>query len=206
MASSDASDPSGPFVPTQPGASAGEFERLFAEINALSLLVKRATNLQYPQGELSASERTVLQILEASGPQTVPQIARARSTSRQNIQILVNRLAGESCVKTMINPGHKRSVLLGLTVEGRALLRAAEQQQSKLTTKLEPVASWEELRAAVRVLRQFRALLEDQEGAAGPASRPALPKTKSRPIQPEPVIGLSEEAQSEDLSLPVNLL
>jgi hypothetical protein len=42
---------------------------------------------------MTAGKRGVLKGLDRLGPQTVPQMARARPVSRQHIQTLVNRLA-----------------------------------------------------------------------------------------------------------------
>jgi DNA-binding MarR family transcriptional regulator len=70
----------------------------------------------------------VLHTLAMQGPQTVPQIARARPVSRQHIQTIANGLIAEGLIESVDNPAHRRSRLLSLTPLGRARyenLRAA---------------------------------------------------------------------------------
>src|SRR5262245_25632462 len=66
-------------------------------------------------GELTAGRRGVLRGLDRLGPQTVPQMARARPVSRQYIQMLVNELESEGLVELVENAAHKRSRLVRLT-------------------------------------------------------------------------------------------
>lgn len=66
--------------------------------------------------------------LKWGGPQTVPQIARARPVSRQRIQKLADEMAAEGLIEFVDNPAHKRSKLVRLTAKGEAAydeLRAA---------------------------------------------------------------------------------
>ncbi|MDH3236161.1 MAG: MarR family transcriptional regulator, partial [Alphaproteobacteria bacterium] len=66
--------------------------------------------------------------LKLGGPQTVPQIARARPVSRQRIQKLADEMAAQGLVEYVDNPAHKRSKLVHLTPKGETAygeLRAA---------------------------------------------------------------------------------
>jgi DNA-binding MarR family transcriptional regulator len=56
--------------------------------------------------------------LKWGGPQTVPQIARARPVSRQRIQKLADEMAEQGLVEFIDNPAHKRSKLVRLTRKG----------------------------------------------------------------------------------------
>jgi DNA-binding MarR family transcriptional regulator len=56
--------------------------------------------------------------LKWGGPQTVPQIARARPVSRQRIQKLADEMAEQDLVEFIDNPAHKRSKLVRLTAKG----------------------------------------------------------------------------------------
>src|SRR2546423_8021593 len=89
-------------------------EALLVEVNGLANRLK-ATD---PSVAIPSASRAALQVLQRCGPQTVPQIARARFSSRQNIQILVNRLQQEGLVELVGNPEHKRSGLVRLTSRG----------------------------------------------------------------------------------------
>src|SRR5436190_22545756 len=83
-----------------------EVESLLAEVAALALRLQQATRFADPKGQLLAGAANVLQLLAQSGPQTVPQIAMARGTSRQNIQIVVNRLVTVGYLEAVQNPAH----------------------------------------------------------------------------------------------------
>src|SRR5215467_8953227 len=71
-------------------------------------------------GELTAGRRGILRGLDRLGPQTVPQMARARPVSRQYVQLLVNDLEAEGLVELLENAAHKRSRLVRLTARGKA--------------------------------------------------------------------------------------
>ena len=59
----------------------------------LANYLKRQARQTHRGEQLSPSGRILLQSLHLNGPQTVPSLAHVRSTSRQNIQVLVDRLA-----------------------------------------------------------------------------------------------------------------
>src|SRR6266702_174946 len=105
-------------------------QALFSEVSWLAIRLRAVTGSnnhsgdQFPAGGLS-----VVRVLDGYGPQTVPQIARLRGTSRQNIQMLVNRLEAQECVEFSRNPAHKRSGLVSLTEFGRALFATAVEQE-----------------------------------------------------------------------------
>jgi len=63
----------------------------------------------------------MLRSLALEGPQTVPQLARARPVTRQHIQVLADDMAAEGLVEFAPNPAHKRSKLVRMTAKGRKL-------------------------------------------------------------------------------------
>ena len=89
-----------------------------------------------PSGLLAAPEGRLLHCLQQFGPQTVPQIARANATSRQNVQIQVNRLIAGGWLELTTNPAHKRSALVCLTRQGRAALASTVDKDSKFIEAL----------------------------------------------------------------------
>src|SRR5882672_5146190 len=93
-------------------------EALLVEVNGLANRLKSPD----PISTLPTASRAALQLLQRCGPQTVPQIARARFSSRQNIQILINRLQQGGLVEFVTNPDHKRSALVRLTNHGQAAI------------------------------------------------------------------------------------
>jgi DNA-binding MarR family transcriptional regulator len=141
------------------------FEALLVEVNGLANRLK-ATD---PRVAIPCASRAALQVLQKHGPQTVPQIARARFSSRQNIQILMNRLKDEGLVEFVSNPDHKRSALVSLTPRGQAAIAQATAEEAKLSIELLPAFSPMELSSATEVLNRLRTLLDGREKAQSPA-------------------------------------
>jgi len=118
------------------------------------LFQRLATELQpVPGGEpLSGTQRAVLEFLDRGGPQTVPEIARQRSVSRQHIQVNVNELTSLGWVATKPNPAHRRSPLIELTPAGRARLAAAQSVEAQIIAAISRHFAAAELTAAARTL------------------------------------------------------
>jgi len=147
-------------------ATQEDLEAFLAEVNALAIRVKqRRWDLQIPKG-LPAGAKLVLQILDRFGPKTVPQIARLRCTSRQNIQILVNRLQSNGCLELVQNPGHRRSCFARMTERGRISLAGILRNEDGLMKGLAPQLPRTELLSCVRMLRQVRTLLAEMTEVA----------------------------------------
>src|SRR6266704_1976094 len=134
-------------------------------LSALALIAESQSllsalhNQAFPLNELSRSSAAVLQLVAQAGPQTVPQLARSRVTSRQNIRIIVNRLVKAGHLELLPNANHKRSDLLRLTDSGRTLqARISEHENSRLKA-LAGMISESELDSARTVLVRLRQLL-----------------------------------------------
>jgi DNA-binding MarR family transcriptional regulator len=134
----------------------GETVSLFHRLRAVAEHV-------HHQGDLTAGRLGVLRNLDLSGPQTVPQMARARPVSRQYIQTLSDQLAGEGYVESIPNPGHKRSRLVRLTPRGKALVDAAMRRQAKVFSRLKTGVPEKGLRTAASVLAAVRACFESHQ-------------------------------------------
>jgi DNA-binding MarR family transcriptional regulator len=143
-----------------PSAVAEELPALFDETVALFHRLRRAAQQVHGQGEATAGRRGILRSLEQGGPQTVPQLARARPVSRQHIQVLVNPLLAEGLVEALPNPSHRRSQLLRLTPRGRQLLERMEARERRLCAGLRVTVSRRQLQEAAEVLRRVRQALE----------------------------------------------
>jgi DNA-binding MarR family transcriptional regulator len=90
----------------------------------------------------------------------VPQLARARSLTRQHVQALVNGLAAQGYVELVENPAHKRSRLVCLTPRGSGLVRRIRRREEGVLARLEIPLSAGELQAAAGVVRAVRVALE----------------------------------------------
>ncbi len=103
--------------------SRGLLNEFCSEIIVFSNQIKKAAlNSSRAQSVLSVGQ-AVLELVEERGPMTVPGIAAERSSSRQNVQIMVNRLARFGLVEVVTNPNHKRSSLVAITAKGQAELQ-----------------------------------------------------------------------------------
>lgn len=134
----------------------GETVSLFHRLRAVAEEV-------HVQGDLTAGKLGLLRGLDVSGPQTVPQMARARPVSRQYIQVLVDRLAAEGRVELVENPSHRRSRLVRLTPQGKAFVDAAMRRQAKVFSRLKVGVPEKDLRNAASVLAAVRAFFESQQ-------------------------------------------
>jgi DNA-binding MarR family transcriptional regulator len=170
--------------PTIPGAHAS-LETLLAEVAALANLLRKKRALLPRQDDSPQGGWSILQTLGRLGPRTVPDIARSRALSRQNIQILVNRLESQGYVAVAPNPAHKRSCLVELTDRGRGLLATVIQREANSLESLLPHVPQTRLVPAARLLRRLRELLA---GTALPPmaapEEPPVPKPETMPRKP----------------------
>ncbi len=134
-------------------ASRQTLQTLLAEVNALALRLNQLARSRDEAGAVAVGGRGILQLLErTSEGQTVPQLARARRTSRQSVQMLVNRLHADGCVELVRNPAHKRSVLVRTTGRGRASLAEGEALEARLLDSAMTAFQESDLLSASRLL------------------------------------------------------
>ena len=131
-------------------------ESLIDETRLLFHRMKVAAEQLHDAEEITAGMRGVLFGLDRSGPQTVPQMARARPVSRQHIQMLVNPLVERRCVELIDNPAHRRSKLVRLTPSGRKLVDRMRKRESRIFGALGSDMSEKQLRSAATVVRSLR--------------------------------------------------
>lgn len=101
----------------------------------------------------------LMRSLVDGGPQTVPEIARARPVSRQHIQKLADELAGEGLVEFVDNPAHKRSKLLRLTAAGRARYKVTSARIQEIAENLGRDLDAEAVAAAADLLAHLKSKL-----------------------------------------------
>lgn len=184
------------------------FQALLAEAQALAGQLRKNLDALHRQDGLPSGALGVLETLSDHGPLTVPQIARLRHTSRQNVQIEVNRLRAAGRVESKSNPAHKRSGLVYLKPAGEALVTAARQRQDRAFQSLSSTISETEAIAATRVLQR----LGQNLASAGapervPGPKPQHPRRKPQPSPPPPQPPPAQtEEPPEDTELPISLL
>ena len=137
--------------------------RLFDEIPPLFHRLRAVAGEVHGQSVSTAGRRGILRSLDRLGPQTVPQMARARTVSRQHIQVLVNGLLKDGLLTTEENPAHRKSPLVRLTAKGKQRLLASEERESQLLAQAKFGLPAKEIDRAAEALRSLRELLENEE-------------------------------------------
>lgn len=186
-------------------------KQLILEVNALGSLLRQGSLTEGHGSGLAGGESAILDLLDRLGAQSVPQMARLRSTSRQNIQVAVNRLGREHSVEFAANPAHKRSRLVQITEAGRKRLGAAREQERLQLQRLADHFRVEQLGSAAALLRAVRlGLAGEQAGAPKLATarsgKPMNQPAKIVPAQNSPSPAVVAEWESLSGELPVNLL
>jgi DNA-binding MarR family transcriptional regulator len=136
------------------------------ETRALFHRLKVVVEQIHKEGQMSGGLRGVMRTLVAEGPQTVPQMARTRPTSRQHIQVLVNRLLELGLVELVDNPAHKRSRLVNLTPAGKKRIDAMNRREAALMQRLRVDISEKNLSSTARTLKNLRELFESGKWTA----------------------------------------
>jgi DNA-binding MarR family transcriptional regulator len=122
--------------------------RLFQRLRATSeeLLVGRGIN---------TGQRAMLEFLHQKQPQTVPQIAREKSVSRQHVQTVANGLLVLKLIESVENPDHKRSPLLKLATKGTILFESIQKDEAVFIKLMEKNFSQKELTTTLNTLKSF---------------------------------------------------
>jgi DNA-binding MarR family transcriptional regulator len=176
-------------------------DNLLSSIRRVAAALHRVSSLHSnngnpPDHQLSTRAQSLLVDLGRRGPMSVPQLARLKGTSRQNIQILVNRLLQEGWLETRPNPAHKSSSLLQVTSKAGSRLGAFEARSDQWRTAISQVASLDELTSVVSVLERVRQRLDQPPTFLAAGTAKELTSKEERTLEVVP-------AEPE---LPVNLL
>jgi DNA-binding MarR family transcriptional regulator len=181
------------------------FPDLFAEVNALAIALKRFLAALHAGDGLPPGGRAVLGTLSASGERTVPSIAQSHACSRQNIQVLVDRLSEMGLVSLLPNPAHKRSSLVHITEKGKHLLARAAAREISSIDALSNLPETAVGEAAV-TLRQIRSVLETTREKRAPKAGDSRLEAGPpfAPVEQPPAPPFSPPAELEEM--PVSLL
>jgi DNA-binding MarR family transcriptional regulator len=140
----------------------GEVRAVVDEAVALFWRVRYVADQIHTAGGRSETARGVLRGLVRYGARTVPQLAFARSVSRQHMQEVVDGLVADGLVRRRANPSHARSWLIEPTVRGLSVVSAldAEDARTIAAVSAHVVTTRPELAATIKVLRAIRAAFE----------------------------------------------
>lgn len=106
---------------------------------------------------VTSALRAVMESLAPDREATVPDIARSKLVSRQNVQVLVDSLATKRLVEMRPNPAHKRSPLVALTPLGRETFQTMRRREQAVLAELAadiPAGALDETLATLDALRR----------------------------------------------------
>jgi len=140
----------------------GELRALVDETIALFHRVRYVAEQIYQPAGRSTARRGLLRGLARYGPRTVPQLALARSVTRQHTQEVVDRLRADGFVELVANPAHKRSRLVRITRRGVALVASMDEADARALGAIGDAldVTKEDLAITVRTLRAVREQFE----------------------------------------------
>lgn len=132
------------------------------EAVALFWRVRYVADQIHTAGGRSETARGVLRGLVRYGARTVPQLAFARSVTRQHTQEVVNGLIADGLVRRVANPAHARSWLIETTARGAAVVTALDAEDARTIAAVSGRmrATRGELAVAIRVLREVSEAFE----------------------------------------------
>ncbi|MFQ5469714.1 MAG: MarR family winged helix-turn-helix transcriptional regulator [Gammaproteobacteria bacterium] len=130
--------------------------RLFQQLRVTSDALLEGTGI-------NASQRAVLEFLHQHQPQTVSNIAREKTVSRQHIQTVVNELLPLKLIQALENPAHKRSPLISMTEKGKNLFRQINQQEIKVLDEMANEFREKNITTSTRTLNALNDYLQSGE-------------------------------------------
>lgn len=122
----------------------------------------------------------LLRSLKLEGPQTVPELARARPVARQHIQKLADAMAEDGLIAFAANPAHKRSQLVTLTSAGERLYESLTRRLGGMADELAAGMDARKLATAAEALAILAAKLDSLMGDAGESESENTRERKAR--------------------------
>lgn len=113
---------------------------------------------------LTVRMRAVLEILHRNGAQTVPDIAAKLEIKRQYVQVMCNETLASGFVEQRPNPRHKRSPILALTDQGRALIERVLSQELEIMAEIGANLKSEDVSTALEVVLAVTDSLKNRAG------------------------------------------
>ena len=141
-------------------------DSLIALIDAVRLAfnqMRASADAAHADLGITAAMRAVLERLARGGPQTVPDMARARNVSRQHIQKIVDGLGEVGLIDLNANPAHKRSPLIVLSADGRKQFKIIEKREAAILASIGKDLEGHNLTAATTTLRALTGAFQDWE-------------------------------------------
>ena len=106
-----------------------EIEAVIGAIRASFARLRAVGDALHEDIGVTAAMRAVIETVSGNETLTVPEIARLKRVSRQNIQVIVDALLAADLVSLAENPAHRRSPLIQLTNRGRETFRGMRRRE-----------------------------------------------------------------------------
>lgn len=138
----------------------GELRAVVDETVALNHRLQWVAERMYGDDGRRAMRRGILRGVLRYGPQTVAELARARSVARQTVQPVVDALVADGLLALAKNPKHARSPLCVPTHRGEDLVRRWDEADRRVLAAVGRGLSRAELELTARTLRLVRERFE----------------------------------------------
>jgi DNA-binding MarR family transcriptional regulator len=138
----------------------GELRAVVDETIALFHRLSWVADQIYGEQGHGVARRGILRGLVRYGPQSVPQLARARSVRRQTIQPIVDALVREGVVELIDNPAHMRSRLVQATAVGVEIVERMDRVDARVLRAVGSDIAPQDLEVTITTLRLLRSRFE----------------------------------------------
>lgn len=139
----------------------GELRAVVDETIALYHRLAWVAEQIYGEEGRGAARRGILRGLVRYGPQTVPELARARKVKRQSLQPVVDALVAEGLAELAPNPRHARSRLVAVTPAGAEIVHRGDRVDERVLEAVGAGIPRRELRVAAATLELLRTRFEN---------------------------------------------
>lgn len=121
-----------------------EVEAIVTAIRACFARLRAVGDALHQDLGVTTAMRAVIETASGNDNLTVPEIARLKRVTRQNIQVIVDGLVDAGLVRLVANPAHKRSSLVRLTNRGRDVFEEMRRRErsalASIAQDLDPAA------------------------------------------------------------------
>jgi DNA-binding MarR family transcriptional regulator len=133
---------------------------LILEIRAAFRALRAFSDAMNQARGVTAARRAVMEFLAGHGPDTVPQIAEAKSVSRQHVQTNADELVAQGLAVWSDNPAHRRSRILALSPLGARVFDDIRREEDSYLDQVGAGMNPADIDAGRRALQDLRRALE----------------------------------------------
>ena len=132
----------------------------FSEIIMVAHLAEIAFGRALPKGLTTAQFGVLNRLVRLDGPETVGQLARAFQVAQPTMSSTVGRLVAAGLVERVANTADRRSRLIRITENGRAVRESGVTAMDRIRETFGPELDETGLAAMLPALRRLREMLE----------------------------------------------